>query len=600
MKIGDFLSKLQRRREETRLDVLLIHADSFYNLAYSLFNLGLLSIATVLKEQGFRVMALSNSYLFNTSPGELEYIARTESPRLVGFYTLSDNLPHARAMARFFKEHVPDVRIVVGGPLATVLGPKMLDEESFDFVAVGEGEQTASELAGFVARGEGDVTAIRGLVWRRGAERVVNPPRPPIEDLDSLPFPDRDLIGVKHGFHVSTGRGCPHQCIFCFQEVHGRRYRYRSARNVAREIIENVRKYGARTVYITDDTFVVNIERTRSVCESLTAFRKDSGADFIFFCEGRVDIFCRHLDILKTLKDAGMARLQIGMESGDPEMLKAYHKHIRPDQVEEVVRACHDLGGISVCGNFILGGPHETERSFERTVELAERLVAAAPGTFEASCSFMCPYPGTSVASNLDAMGYRIVDDGFEKGLTLSDVHLETESLDTGKMRALEEMFSTRLLRAMRKNAKRLSPESLEHHFRWAREYRMHTSWYQRLLMGSELFENYFMFKVSTRFRAFKEIPPDEFILWRPMRTIEKRIYRPDGRMLLPGWFTKLHLSNPGEILAYEYSSGKLTAGEIAERLARELGTSPLEAQRRIMEPLYRRLERTQHIIFYR
>lgn len=605
MKIKEFLKEMMEKKKETKEDILLLHIDSFHNLLYSFFNLGLLYIATLLKSKGFKVRCVTSGNNFFLNNNKLKTMFINFSPRIAGFYINSDNIHNVIHMANELKETIPGVRIVAGGPLATVMKNKLLDYQSFDIIVSGEGEYPMLGLAEYYLKGNGSLKEIHGIIYRQDGKIICNDRLPPIKNLDELPSLDYDLIGVSQGFgfFYSTGRGCPHKCAFCFQEVHGQGYRFHSAKRVVSDIVDNVVKYNAKTLNIVDDTFIAEPSRVDEICSGLSRERKAKNLDFIFFCEGRVDTFDRHPDLIEKLRNAGMARLQIGVESGNQEILDMYRKRIRIEQVERVVERIGAFGGISVYGNFIIGGPFESHSTFEKTLALAKKLINLAPGQFECSNSFLCPFPGTEIGENPEKFGIKIADREWMKGLTMSDPSCYTENLSIEEIREIQNLFSREINDEMKKTAIKMSFEMMEKHFQWAMNYRMHTLYYMNILSLAPILESYFTIKKSSKFRRQKDIPDKEIPDWFPFRIIEKRTYGKGGAFIeLPGYFRRIKLTRPDEIAVYEYSSGKMTIQQLAERIQKEFKKNMTihEILANFVLPLFKRLEKSYHIIFYR
>ncbi len=603
MKIQQFLREITAKKREEMEDVLLIHVDSFYNLLYSFYNLGLLYMATSLRESGFKVRCISSGNIFFLNQHKMKSMTTKFSPRLVGLYVNSDNIHNVIHLATDIKNWVPGVRIVVGGPLATIMKEKLLEVPVFDFVVPGEGEIPLLGLAEYYIRGKGSLKEIPSLIYRYDGQVVINTRCEPISDLDTLPPVNYDLVNVSYGFFYSTGRGCPFKCSFCFQEVHGKGYRFHSARRVVDDIAGNVEKYNAKTVNIVDDTFIAKPERVEEICRGLVEKRKEKNLDFIFFCEGRVDIFDRHPELLEKLKEAGMARLQIGVETGNQEMLEAYNKKITLAQIESVMERIGNMGGVSVYGNFIIGGPHETRKTFDKTVAFARKLLNIAPGSFECATSFLCPFPGTDIGEHPDKYGLICTDREWRKGLTMSDPSCHTKDLSIDDLRAMEQEFLEEVGREMKKIAIALDPAMMERHFMWALRYRMHTIYYLNVFAQAPILESYFTIKKSNKFKRLLDIPDDQLPEYFPLRISEKRLYRQGGAVIeLPGYYRKVTIRTAAERTVYEYSAGKMNMGEVADASIVDLNSnlSRDEFIRAVMLPLYRRLERSYHIIFYR
>jgi len=582
---------------------MLIHLDSFYNTMFSYYNMGLLYIATYLRDEGYNVKCMGINDLFYLSRDQISNVFRNGRPSIVGFYTLSDNIYQVQNFASEVKKWSPRSNTVVGGPLATSIREKILEHPALDMCIVGEGEFPMKMLADFIVNKRGKLSDIPGLIYEYRGKLVSNPPAPPIRDLDSLPYPDHKMAGVYRTFHVVSGRGCPYNCIFCFQGVHGLKYRYRSADNIINEITSNLRSYRARSFDIIDDTFISNPKRVGEIADKLEEFRNISGLDFRFFCQGRVDIMDKHPEMMEALKRAGACRIQVGIESGHPDILKVYRKRITTEQIKRVVRRAAEIGGMVIVGNFILGGPHENNETFQASVDLARELVQIAPGAFEAGMSFLGPYPGTDIAEFPENFGLKVYDDQFKKGLTLSDCHMTTEAFDVNGIRQLSPRFSGEVEKTMKKNLGRIPWDLIKTHFDWANDYWIMSQWYLYFLKKREALDDYFGFLRSARFRTLDKIEESEILEWYPQRTVENRKYSRDGRrILLPETTRKIQLYKQDEILVYELSAGKLTIRQAIEEFKNKMGSelSIEEILRNIFLPAFRKLEEAFHIVFYR
>jgi radical SAM superfamily enzyme YgiQ (UPF0313 family) len=600
MKIKEMMDKA--REKHPPLDAVLVHVDSFYHLDFHSFNPGLLYIATCLREKGFNVKCLGLWDLCTLPPNELRRMFTISKPALTGFYTISDNIHQVKEMARRVKEWHPGTSIVVGGPLATSLGAKIMDWPHFDMSVIGEGEMPMEMLARLKVRGEGSIGEIPSLIYRQGNKVVANPPAPPIADLDSLPFPDPSLSGRNNFFQVVSGRGCPYNCLFCFQGVHGLKYRYRSAKNVTEEILQNLETYNGPGFEIIDDTFISNPARVKEISLFLQRYRERSGRDFIFFCEGRVDIIDRHPEMLDQLKAAGLAKFQVGFESGHPDVLKLYEKKIDHGQTRRVAQYLSRLGGVVMLGNFILGGPFEREETFRATLDFAKEILAEAPGFVEANAFFLGPYPGTRIAQNPEKYGLKTVDDHFMTGVSLSDVHMVSEAYDVSGMRGLRRRFFTEITAHMSRLARKIPRDMLRLHYVWADRYFMQSLWYQQVISRREALMGYFNFLEHFQFVEFHRVPPGELKSWHPQRVAPKRRYSPDGRQLiLPETTGRYRLKDPEEILVYELSSGKLTVEAMAGEFAGRMGNGRTEGEiiEKVFIPVFKKLDSLYHMVFY-
>jgi anaerobic magnesium-protoporphyrin IX monomethyl ester cyclase len=597
-KVADVLARMAAARRG--IDVLLIHVDSFYVIARC--SPGILTLASVLDREGFSVKILAPLDLFCLSLHDLKNFFHEAQPAIVGFYTNSDNIFSVRELSVKVKEWVPRARIVAGGPLASAVEEGLLDWPFFDALISGEGEKPVVSYARAVIRGEGRLDEVPSLIFRKEGAIVKNARAPLIEDLDEIPPIDYRLTGSPpRVLSISTGRGCPFKCAFCFQAAHGRRYRYRSPEKVVEEIEEKLEKYDLRIFSITDDTFVAHPERVRRMCDLLNRYRERSGRDFRFYCEARVDLLARHGDLLSRLKEAGLIRLQIGIESGDQQVIDAYNKGITREQVEHIVREAKELGGISVVGNFIIGGAFETEETFLHSLSFAKKLINIAPGVFESGLGFFCPYPGTEISRNPGHFEIIVHEPQFRDNISTLEATCSTVNLSIDRLRVLKIRFHRELDRAMKKAMAKIPYPVLRDHFHWAGTYALTTFWHP-YLCSKEALQKYFYFLSSPRFFRLAENRGRDIHRMVPMRTLGMIHYADDGRtIVLDGSARKLRLKDEKECFIYRRSCGKQSVFPIAAQY-QSLFCPEKEVERVIEEdflPFYRKLEKYLYMIFY-
>ena len=582
-------------------DILFVHADSFYNLNYSLFNVGMLYIATMCKNAGYHVRCMANSDLFHLSREQLSLVIKYMRPKVIGFYTLTDNFRQVKAYAELFKSLVP-CKVVLGGPLANIAPEKLIVPACFDVAVRGEGEYVMLKLADLFIKRQGSIENIESVTYKKLGRIISNPQGPQIQDLDALPFPDHSLVGMNQGFHMSTGRGCPYQCAFCFQKVHGAAFRYRSPQNIVDEIIYHMESTNAKNFFITDDVFAVNPKRVMEFCRLLTEYRKRTKKEFIFFCEGRAEVLSRHPEMMEALSECGMARLQIGIESGCQEMLRAYGKKLAIEDIYKTAELAGKMNCFTLTGNFIIGGPHETEETFERSLKFAKSLIKAAPGVFEMNSSFLTALPDTPIDRDPARFGIKVLDREFCKGMTLNDAYCRTEALDRDDLRALGKRFREETYKAMKKEVVKLKFSDIERHVIWSRKFLMDTLYHMEFMASCPVITSYFDFYSSPRFKRLENIPAEELEYFIPNRTIEDRQYVKRGLRTPASFGRTIYLGEGLEREIYEYAASKLSIKETAERLVKELGRdeTPHDFMQNAMLPIYKKFEDNYQMLFWR
>ena len=356
--------------------------------------LGLAYIAAVLERAGHEVKIVDSPTRRLTMK---EWIAEVKEfdPDVVGISMMTPLAPKGYAAAKVVREELPDAVLVAGGSHPTYMYDEALDA-GFDFVVRGEGEYTMLELVSRLEDRGKDPEAfkdVKGLAFRAGGRTVVTPDRPLIENLDTLPWPARHLLDMdKYTLfnkpiriaHVMASRGCPYGCIYCITSYYwGRRYRYRSAKNVADEIEFLVDKYRVQHIAFTDDEFTANWKFVREFVGEL----KSRNLNVTFSCGARVDHVNK--EIMKLLYDNGCTALYFGVESASQETLNRIGKKITVEQAKRVFQWKKELGGFAT-GAFILGFPWETVDDMKATVDLAIKL-----DPDYAQFTALTPYPGT-------------------------------------------------------------------------------------------------------------------------------------------------------------------------------------------------------------
>jgi magnesium-protoporphyrin IX monomethyl ester (oxidative) cyclase len=366
--------------------------------------LGLLSLAAYLEQDGHEIVVYDGLGPL-APPGieqDIEQIL-SAAPDLVGFSATTSSFLDAADMARAIKEHEPSTITVVGGVFVTSMGAGLLDRfDGIDYLVFGEGEHTLRELALGRPR-----ESIRGLAYRENSKPLATPPRERIEQLDELPLPAYGLLrGFPRGYHLPlfnspaapgatmiTSRGCPYSCSFCDRSVFGRKYRFQSADYVYEHMAHLAKDFGIRHINIYDDLFTLDKARVVALCERL--IRQPLG--LTFNCAVRVGH--ADFDIMSLLRKAGGWMVSLGIESGDPAMLKRHKSGVRLEQVQETVERLRQAG-LRVKGLFIAGLPGETPETMARTLDCILSL-----DLDEMNLSKFTPFHGAPLWDRLEEEG---------------------------------------------------------------------------------------------------------------------------------------------------------------------------------------------------
>ena len=407
-------------------DVILIYPRTLWDITNVTTRLPLaaLYIGTVLQENGFSVQVIDQ----RVDDGWAETLRRAleERPLWVGVSAMTGRQIHwGLKAAQIVRDADPTVPIVWGGVHPTILPEQTLVHPLVDVVAEGEGEITALELsqslrdhgpqAGLTP---GVIGAIAGLVWQRDSRIIHNAPRY-FTPMDDWPLLDYSLVDIERyilsevpgerSLQITTSRGCPWHCGYCYLAVvpDGRRYRAEKPERTVDRIERLMRSFNLNAIHIIDDEFFTRRERARRVCELIV----ERGIEVTLRTNCRVDYIDRmSLDDLVLFRRAGFKHLYLGAESGNDRVLQFIQKDITRDQITRVNRKLK-TAGISPKFSFMGGFPTETLHEVKDTIRLMARLVRDNPGAYVTPIQLYSPYPGTDLYTHCLESGIEMPQD---------------------------------------------------------------------------------------------------------------------------------------------------------------------------------------------
>ncbi len=257
-----------------------------------------------------------------------------------------------------------------------------------------------------------------------------NPDRDKITDLDSLPFPDRNLRPDNPIFHkhevIVTSRGCDGTCTFCANgSVHGQ-WRGRSAENVVEELKEIYKRNPNLTVHIWDANFMDDGDRVEKIIQLIKA----NNIHFKYFCEMRVDNITHYPDLIRQLAEIGMEWIAIGIESPNQDRLKRLKKGITTNTVEQAINILKQ-NKIKIVGYLMIGDPQETIEQMKQYPVYGHEM-----GINKVLISIQTPHPGSQFFKDMEAQG-GITSYDWEK----SDIGHSVAKLDNMTNEQCEELM---------------------------------------------------------------------------------------------------------------------------------------------------------------
>jgi radical SAM superfamily enzyme YgiQ (UPF0313 family) len=390
-------------------------------------NLGLRYLLSAVRSAGFR----GEIATYTAEPAQIcELVARVQ-PDVVGLSLIF------QYMAPEFGRAVSALRaagctghITIGGHYPSFDYGEVLQRiPGADSVVRFEGEATLVELMDRIASGR-DWRDVLGIAYRRGSEIVANPLRPAIDDLDSLPEPERADIDYRSRDLATASllgsRGCPWNCSFCsirpFYEAQGGRLRrLRAPRAIAEEMRRIHSERGARIFLFQDDDFLATGSRARDWASALAdeILRAGLGNRIAFKISCRSDEV--RAPIMQRLAAAGLTHVYMGVESGDADGLRHMNKMLKPAQHLEAGDVLRGLD-LSFDFGFMLLEPYSTLESTVANVDFLGAFVG--DGWSVANFCRTLPYAGTPLKAQLEAEG-RLKGTPFEPDYDFLDPRLD-------------------------------------------------------------------------------------------------------------------------------------------------------------------------------
>jgi len=379
-------------------------------------------VSSVLKKENYDVKIIDQAAMGLDLQEIVKWVKKVD-PDVIGFSTLttSGSGISAAVTAKEVKKWNPNIKIVFGNRHATVNDNRILKKyPEVDICVRDEGEYTFLELVS-AFENNASLKGIRGITYRNDGSIIRNEKRELIDDLDALPFPDRDslnfiyrvsygnieLVSEKSASFVSS-RGCPYQCTFCY----GKRnvgYRTRSIENILKEI-QYLENEGYKSIIFVDDNFTVSKKKVIKLCKLM---RKNQ-IEMNWFCEGRVNQVSD--EMLREMRLANCRTLYYGVESANQRILDYYRKEITPAQSILAVKKARKAKIPFVISSFVVGAPGETFREIYNTLKFAQKLDIDFP-----LYNILGIAPGNDIWDEMVEKNLINEEDFWEDGVRVSD-----------------------------------------------------------------------------------------------------------------------------------------------------------------------------------
>lgn len=374
-------------------------------------DLGLGYLASLARGAGHEVRFVDCLFEHYHGP-DWERVIREYEPDLVGIKAYSVDLESVEEMLKIAKGISPEITTVIGGPHPSTEKAEGVFEQfpDLDYAFAGEGEPGWLPFLEQLEANHHEFSGIPGVVWKESDGTVCHNDRTFVEDLDSVPFPDWELIKpqqYRFGFSFMTSkypaapmmatRGCPYLCTFCGSYlITGRKVRRRSMDNIVEEIRFLQKDFGIRSIDFLDENFVFYRPFVMEFCERLLSENIKIGWN----CPHGVRLDRIDEEMVVLMERAGCFGVSCGIESGSDRILKMIRKVLTVEEIREKVTMIKRVTKMKIQGFFMMGFPEETKEEIEATIDLAVSLPLDI-----AIFSPLRPTPGTEIYENLVSAG---------------------------------------------------------------------------------------------------------------------------------------------------------------------------------------------------
>lgn len=382
--------------------------------------LGIMYLSSSLKQAGHQVNIIKTVYkeyekyaLINEKHYPAEVVPYEEklikdiqliNPDIVAFSATTGMHSYYLRINQFIKKQLPRVKSIFGGPHPTFF-PEVIDSKFLDAICLGEGDNAFVDFVNALSKSS-DFTNIPNIWAKSNGKLFKNDVRPLIENLDTIPFPDREIIyNFKSSYknpikNFIIGRGCPYDCTYCFNHAYselyagkGKRVRLRSPENVLAEILNVKKTSPLEIVYFQDDIFVLSQQWLK---DFLPAY--SSKIKLPYHCHLRANLVTDEL--LKMLKNSGCISVTLALEAGNDQIRnQVLNRNMSKEQIFNACKLLH-MHKIKFRTENMIGLPGET---INTALETLKMNIKCRPAIGWAS--LYQPYPKTKLGIRCKEMG---------------------------------------------------------------------------------------------------------------------------------------------------------------------------------------------------
>lgn len=373
--------------------------------------LGLAYVATAIKNHGYDLKILdidANRY----SKDYIEKYLTENKFDVICMGCIVTGYKYIKQLTAVIRKTSPQVKIVVGNSVASSIPEILLTKTEADIAVIGEGDVTVIEILEALKNSR-KFSGVKGIYYKEKGKIFKTPAREPINDIDLIPFPEWELFDMDkyldscstygipepfppgnykklRAFSISTARGCPFKCTFCYQVFRDVKYRHFSPKILVGEIKRLKAKYQINYFKFHDDLSLLSKKHAQEMAECLLQQK----IDIFWVGSCRSNLFREDADIklANLLKRSGCVGLTYSLESASPEILKSMNKKIDPDDF--IKQSCIlEKAGLNKWTSIVIGYPQETPETIKKTFDYCIK------SNVYPSAGYLLPQPGSAIYS---------------------------------------------------------------------------------------------------------------------------------------------------------------------------------------------------------
>lgn len=349
--------------------------------------LGAIAVASYLKDNGVNVETQD----FYVDPVDVS------EANIVGISSTFMTLKDVKEITKYVKEKNQEATLVLGGPISWSYPPDKIMSEvpDLEVIILREGERTFLDLVKKIQQGKA-IDQVSGIAYKSGSAVKETSPPTFIRGSD-IPRPDWNLINLSKRMPIlpiETARGCVYKCAFCSETSYWPKpIRLKPVDKITEELKTNIQEFNTKTFRFVDSCFTAPEKHCANICDAII----EEDMDIKWTSYARIDNMSR--DLLKKMKQSGCVAIDIGMESGDPTILRNMEKNYTPNDVIKSINTAKELDIITHC-NLVIGFPGETTETIENTINILEK---AQPDTYDAYLLDVAPH--TTIYNHAEMYG---------------------------------------------------------------------------------------------------------------------------------------------------------------------------------------------------